>query len=111
HAASSVEWSPLFTYHVERNRLIMLAKNAPLRLALREHLRYATSLMLNLGRFGRAVLLRSPDLAVLTRRIQIQLRVAGWLISHLFGTIAKRRHLAAQERVPASKLMDWMVTG
>jgi O-antigen biosynthesis protein len=111
HAASSVEWSPLFTYHVERNRLIMLAKNAPLDLALGEHLRYATSLVLNLGRFSRAVVLRSPDLAALTSRIRIQLRVTGWLVAHLFETVAKRRRLAAIEEVPASKLMDWMVTG
>lgn len=111
HAASSVEWSPLFIYHVERNRLLMLAKNAPATLAVGEHLRYATSIILNLGRFARAMLLRSPDLAALTSRVRIQLRVAGWLISHLPGTIGKRRRLAAREKVPASKLLDWMVAG
>jgi len=28
HSATSEEWSPLFTFHVERNRLLMLTKNA-----------------------------------------------------------------------------------
>ena len=34
HAATSVEGSPLFQHFVERNRLAMLVKNAPLRMAL-----------------------------------------------------------------------------
>ena len=33
HAATSVEGSPLFHHYVERNRLVMLIKNAPWRLA------------------------------------------------------------------------------
>jgi GT2 family glycosyltransferase len=33
HAATSVEGSPLFHHYVERNRLVMLTKNAPWRLA------------------------------------------------------------------------------
>jgi GT2 family glycosyltransferase len=40
HAASSKEWSPLFVFHVERNRLLMLTKDASARLALRAVLRY-----------------------------------------------------------------------
>ena len=36
HAASSGEWSPLFVFHTERNRLLNLTKNAPLALVLRE---------------------------------------------------------------------------
>jgi GT2 family glycosyltransferase len=40
HAASSKEWSPLFVFHVDRNRLLMLTKDASLSLALRAVLRY-----------------------------------------------------------------------
>ncbi len=35
HAASSKEWSPLFVFHVDRNRLLMLTKNATAPLALK----------------------------------------------------------------------------
>ncbi len=35
HAASSKEWSPLFVFHVDRNRLLMLTKNATAALAAR----------------------------------------------------------------------------
>ena len=40
HAASSGEGSEVFAYHVERNRLLMLVKDAPARIALRQVLRY-----------------------------------------------------------------------
>ena len=40
HAASSGEGSPLFVFHVDRNRLLMLTKDASLRLALKAVLRY-----------------------------------------------------------------------
>lgn len=40
HSASSVEWSPFFTFHVERNRLAMLTKNAPAGFAAKRVLRY-----------------------------------------------------------------------
>ncbi|WP_239311056.1 glycosyltransferase family 2 protein [Frankia sp. Cj3] len=34
HSASSVEWSPLFVFHTDRNRLLMLTKNASARIAV-----------------------------------------------------------------------------
>jgi hypothetical protein len=40
HAASSKEWSPLFVFHVDRNRLLMLTKDASPALAVRAVLRY-----------------------------------------------------------------------
>ena len=40
HAATSSEGSPVFAYHVERNRLLMLVKNAPARLAAQQVWRY-----------------------------------------------------------------------
>ena len=35
HSASSTEWSPLWIFHVDRNRLLMLTKNATAPVALR----------------------------------------------------------------------------
>jgi N-acetylglucosaminyl-diphospho-decaprenol L-rhamnosyltransferase len=50
HAQSSGEWSPFFTYQVERNRPLMLLKLAPLPLALREVGRYGAEWLLNCAR-------------------------------------------------------------
>ncbi len=111
HAASSVEWSPLFLFHVERNRLLMLSKNAPLNLAISEHARYFASVALNLGRYGRSLLLRAPDRAAVGARVRIQFRVVASLLGLLPGTVAKRRALARREVVPSAKLLNWMVAG
>jgi GT2 family glycosyltransferase len=43
HSASSGEGSNVFAYHVERNRLLLLAKNAPWRLAVGQSWRYVLS--------------------------------------------------------------------
>ena len=43
HAATSGEGSDLFRYFVERNRLLMLAKDAPVRMAVRAALIEARS--------------------------------------------------------------------
>ncbi len=40
HSATSVEWSPTFVFHTDRNRLLMLVKNVSARRALAAVLRY-----------------------------------------------------------------------
>ena len=110
HCGSSVEWSPLFLFHVERNRLLMLAKNAPLGLVTREHLWYAGQAAVNLARYARALARRAPGRHAAGRRAGIQLRVIASLTRLLGGTVQKRRQLRKSERVPVSKLLRWMVT-
>lgn len=65
HAQSSGEGSELFRFQVERNRLLVLAKNAPLRLFLRSAIgeirRYAESMLRNV--FLPILLLRRPKRA------------------------------------------------
>lgn len=110
HAASSVEWSPLFLYHVERNRLLMLARNAPARLALSEQLRYFVAVALNIARYGRSLARRSTDRRALESRVRIQLRVLISLAGLMPGTLAGRYRLGRREVVPVSKLLHWMVS-
>lgn len=45
HSATSVEWSPRFCYFTERNRLLMLIKNADPALAAKEWVRYTARLL------------------------------------------------------------------
>ena len=111
HAASSVEWSPLFLFHVERNRLLMLSKNAPLGLAVSEHARYIASVALNFGRYGRSLLFRAPDRAAAGARVRIQLHVVASLLRLFPSTVSKRRALGRREAVPSAKLLSWMVSG
>lgn len=50
HAQSTGEWSPLFRFHVERNRLLTLVKNAPFACVIKEIGRAHIRLLRSLGR-------------------------------------------------------------
>ena len=79
HAATSGEWSPLFTYYVDRNRPLMLAKNGPRRLAVRElGPAYMADAGLTALRLVRAIGARQGGSAA-ARRLWLQTRVlASW---------------------------------
>jgi GT2 family glycosyltransferase len=107
HSASSKEWSPLFTFHVDRNRLLMLTKNASARLALREVLRYPlTTASLALREAARARhTRRRPPL----RPTLLRLRVCASYLRLLPAMLARRRDLARRARVGRGQLERWLV--
>ena len=107
HAASSVEWSPFFTFHVDRNRLLMLTKNARAALAAREVLRYPlTTLSLALREVARARhTRRRPPL----RPTLLRLRVMGSYLRLLPAMLARRRRLAARATVGRAELERWLI--
>jgi GT2 family glycosyltransferase len=107
HSASSVEWSPLFTFHTDRNRLLMLTKNARAGLAAREVLRYPVTTVkyvardLIRARFAR----RRPPV----RPTLLRLRVLGSYLRLLPKMLVRRRRLAARARVDRKHLERWLV--
>jgi hypothetical protein len=96
HSASSVEWSPLFVFHTDRNRLLMLTKNARAGLATREVLRYPlTTVSLALREVARSRhTRRRPPL----RPTLLRLRVLGSYLRLLPVMLVRRR----ARRPPAS---------
>jgi GT2 family glycosyltransferase len=107
HSASSVEWSPLFVFHTDRNRLLMLTKNARAGLAVREVLRYPlTTVSLALREVARARhTRRRPPL----RPTLLRLRVLGSYLRLLPKVLVRRVRLAARARVDRSHLERWLV--
>jgi GT2 family glycosyltransferase len=107
HSASSVEWSPLFVFHTDRNRLLMLTKNARAGLATREVLRYPlTTLSLALREAARSRhTRRRPPL----RPTLLRLRVLGSYLRLLPVMLARRQRLAARARVGRRHLERWLV--
>jgi GT2 family glycosyltransferase len=108
HAASSKEWSPRWIFHVERNRLLMLTKNATLGLACRAVLGYL--------RGSGTRLARSLLDGVRTRRrpaLREQLLRARVLRSYARQApraLRERRRLRRKAAVPASQLQGWLVS-
>jgi GT2 family glycosyltransferase len=107
HAATSGEGSPVFAYHVERNRLLMLVKNAPAGLAARQVLRYVlvTASYARRDVVGPLRRRRRPDPTVVVRRIRSFL---GFL-RLLPAMVADRRRLRARQSVPDRELLAWLV--
>jgi GT2 family glycosyltransferase len=108
HSASSVEWSPFFTFHVDRNRLLMLTKNATADLAAREVLRYPlTTASLAVREIARSRhTKRRPPLRPTLRR----LRVTGSYLRLLPTMLAKRRQFARRAALSRRELQDsWLI--
>ncbi|MCD9623400.1 glycosyltransferase [Rhabdothermincola salaria] len=107
HAASSDATSPLFAYYVERNRLLMLVKNAPRAMAWREVWRF----VLVTASYAR----RDVVLPVLRARrptaVQVRRRVGSFLgfVRLLPRMLAKRRGLRRRQRVADRELVAWFV--
>jgi GT2 family glycosyltransferase len=107
HAASSGEGSEVFAYHVERNRLLMLVKNAPWRLAARQVWRYA----LVTASYGRRDIVR-PALAgrrpnaTVTRRRTVSF--VGFL-RLLPAMLGDRRAIRRRQLVDDDDLIRWLV--
>jgi GT2 family glycosyltransferase len=107
HAASSGEWSPLFTFHVDRNRLLMLTKNARPGLAAREVLRYPlTTASLALREVARA---RHTRRRPPVRPTLLRLRVIASYLRLLPSMLGKRRDLAGRAQVDRGRLERWLI--
>jgi GT2 family glycosyltransferase len=108
HSASSKEWSPRWVFHVDRNRLLMLTKNASPRLAASAVLRYpltAASIALRAAREGVAQRSR-PALRPHLLRARIMLSYLRLLPAMLL----RRRGIGARAKVSRKELERWLVT-
>lgn len=108
HSASSVEWSPTFVFHTDRNRLLMLVKDATAGLALRECARYpltTASMALRAVRHSLKHRTRPPMRPTLMR-----LRVMRSFLRLLPTMLAKRRAVGRSAVVPRRELQKWLVT-
>ena len=103
HAATSVEGSEVFTYHVERNRLLMLVRNAPASMAWRQvllHVR-ATASYARRDVLGPLLARRRPNPVTVRRRLRAE---AGFLRA-LPWALASRRRIRAAQVVPDEQLL------
>lgn len=107
HAASTGEGSSTFAHYVERNRLVMLAKNAPLRLALTQAWRF----VLVTASYARRDIVRPvlkgrrPWPGTVYRRIRSFFGFLGLLPV----VVRERRVVRSRQIVPDRELIGWFV--
>ena len=104
HSATSVEWSPTFVFHTDRNRLLMLVKNATARRALFEVGRYPLTTGSMALRTVRTALRARTRPAV--RPTLLRLQVMASFVRLLPAVLARRR---GRRAVPRRELERWLV--
>lgn len=107
HAASSGEGSALFQHYVERNRLLMLTKNAPRGLAAGAAWRYLLTTASYARRDVVSPMLRAhrPNTVLLRRRVRSYLAFLRLLPAMLVARRANRR----RQVVDDDELVAWAV--
>jgi hypothetical protein len=93
HAATAGEWSPFFTFHVDRNRVFTLLKNGRWRFALRS--------LFSLG--SRVARMDDPAASRPGRR-RVQVRVLRSLLWNLPPVLVERRRVRSGRRVPDAEI-------
>ncbi len=108
HCGSSIEWSPFFTRHVERNRLYMLAKNADSKLFLRSWLRFYLRLCRDGMRLLKAGVAGNRDRTG-SDHFKLRLSVGRDLAKSLPSLLEKRRHIRRRRKLPSGDVEKWMI--
>jgi Glycosyltransferase like family 2 len=107
HSATSTEWSPLWTFHVDRNRLLMLTKDATAGLAVRAALRYPLTSASMLVRAGREAA-RSRSRPALRPHL-LRLRVLASYLRLLPRMLHRRVQIGRTAAVDRQDLERWLV--
>lgn len=107
HCGSSKEWSPLFLYNVERNRLAMLIKNGSVRQAVGETARYSAWVLRAMAESAAARLLARPGSRAQWNRTMISARALGSLIRSLPSLLRKRAHIQRTRVTPQKEIEKW----
>jgi GT2 family glycosyltransferase len=112
HSGTSVEWSPFFTFHVDRNRLFMILKNAPLGFLARSLAQFGRRSTWSLvrGRLEpgqRAGAGAAEHSSVRRIGVRTHLRVALSLLARLPEMVVKRWRIRHRRRVNDAEILQW----
>ncbi len=111
HTGTGGEWSPFFIFHVDRNRLFMILKNAPAGMVVNTFLHFANLSARNACRALLSRVMRPPE--ALNRanlgagRARLHLRVVLSLLRHLPEMLVKRWGIRRRRLVRDREIQRW----
>jgi hypothetical protein len=112
HTGSSGEWSPFFTFHVDRNRLFMILKNAPPEMVMASVGHFAGLSGKNATRTVLSRVMRPPQALQHANlgpgRARIHVRVVRSLAAHMPEMLAKRLEIRRRRRVNDEEVLRWL---
>ena len=108
HCGTSVENSRFFRYHVERNRIAMLLKNAPIRLAISASRGLlGASLGASLNFIGRAVRRDLPGARSAAADMLLHVQVAFAIVGRLPTLLSQRRAIRDRRACNDEQIFGW----
>ena len=112
HAGTSREWSPFFTFHVDRNRLFMILKNGSSGFVVASFVAFAGLAAASATRaIGRRIDARAGaggSASDGVTRARIHLRVVASLLRHLPEMLGKRRAIRSGRKVDDASIRAWL---
>ncbi len=110
HAHTSEQGSPMFVFHVDRNRLFMVLKNAPPGFAVRSLLGFYGRALLNLtgGRKTTAIDSDQAPRTTTPRRAGIHVKVALSFLRWFPVMLGRRWRIRRRRSVPDSEIKRWL---
>ncbi len=111
HSATSQEWSPTFVFHVDRNRLFTVLKNAPAGFVIRSFAGFYSRAIRNFSR-GRVSTTGEVGQATRTpgpRRAGIHLKVALSFLRWFPVMVGRRRRIRRQRTVADAEITRWLL--
>ncbi len=107
HCGSSQEWSPLFIYYTDRNRLAMLFKNGAFNQVWRAWTAYVANALVGLLKIGASLLRRKPNWHEHVQHVRIQWLVIASLARWLPKLLQKRYQIRKNARVSPDEIARW----
>jgi GT2 family glycosyltransferase len=109
HCGTTVEWSPLFLYLIERNRLAMVFKNGSWSQVTWAWGKYLARVGINTWKATLAFIRRQDNWREAARWPRQHARVLGTLLKWMPALLRKRRKIQASRQVPHADLRAWFV--
>ncbi len=109
HCGTAEEWSSLFFYLVERNRLAMVFKNGARRQVISTWARFVSSIAQNTAIVVRAFLSGRPMSRLFRNLVRSQYRALFALLFWIPGLIIKRIQVQKARTVPFAEIEKWFM--
>ncbi len=104
HAGSSVEWSPFFIFHVERNHLAFVFRHFPLSVVIQQTLEFFAVFLIGIIKMIRWRIVQNwVAFEDFKERSDVRIKIIRWLIKDGFRMYFERMRLSKKERV---KMME-----
>lgn len=107
HAGTSGEWSPFFTFHVEKNHLAVLLKHFPIRIFIKEIILYLVFLGMSILRMLKWRLREHWELFdEWKEKVDCRTNVILWVCSNAPQLIRKRLQINKRQKIPMKTIYN-----